>query len=197
MPCASPYKHQHEKSSTVVTAGQVDTLTRKEAILGIALAGTSGAAILAHTFGSLPMAFTVPFVVMPSAIILGSAVLLGRGLIARLHVLAVLLIVGTSAGAVATAAYDLARAVLRLALGFSFNPFGAIPIFGQLMTGFSPSHPIALVAGSIYHLWNGISFGIMFALFKPRGGALAGLTWGLMLAGLMLGHLHPSPPCQR
>ena len=178
----------------------MSTLTIREAILAIALASTSGAAILAHTFAALPMAFTVPFIVIPSVFLLLGAMLAGRGRIAQLHLLAALLTVGTAAGTVATVAYDLIRLVLRWALGFSFNPFGAIPIFGQLMTGLSPAHPIALAAGIGYHFWNGISFGMMFALVKPRGGALPGVVWGLGLAALMLVtytyllHINPEDP---
>ena len=63
---------------------------------------------------------------------------------------------------------------------------GAMPVFGQLMTGLPANDPMAVTAGWVYHFWNGISFGMMFVLFKPNGGVFAGLLWGFSLQCLML-----------
>ena len=162
------------------------SLTWAEALVAAGLASTSGAAVLAYTFGHLPMTLTVPFVVMPTVALLGSVILLRRGFTARFHLLASLLILGMWTGALATVAYDLSRLMLRSIFDFRFNPFGAMPIFGQLMTGMSRSHPLVTIAGWTYHFWNGISFGMMFAVVRPRGGVISGIVWGLGLAVLML-----------
>jgi len=170
---------------------RIDTLDHEqpratEVLLTGALIGTSGGAILAHTFAQLPMLFTVPFVVLPSCILIGFAILLKQKLWVRLRLMASILAVGGCAGALATVVYDIVRPMLRAMFGFAFNPFGAIPVFGHLMTGLDPSQPLALAAGWTYHFWNGISFGMLFALIRPRGGIVGGTIWGLGLAVLML-----------
>lgn len=161
-------------------------LTTKEALFGILLASTSGAAVLAHAFGLLPMVFSVSFVVMPTAILLSAVMLLHRRQDARFRGFADLLMRGAWAGFLATLAYDAVRPLLRWIFGFSFNPYRAMPIFGELMTGLPGTHPIAFAAGWLYHFWNGLSFGMMFALFRPRGGEVAGFVWAMVLQGLMM-----------
>jgi uncharacterized membrane protein (DUF485 family) len=168
-----------------VSTGQ-SALTTLETTVAVVLASTSGAAVLAHTFGPLPMSLTVPFIVMPSVAILGSTILLARGMTARFHRTASLLMLGMWTGFLATVAYDVSRLALRAIFDFRFNPFGAIPIFGELMTGLARPHPFVQIAGWSYHFWNGISFGMMFAVLRPKGGVIAGIVWGLGLAILML-----------
>src|SRR3970282_265862 len=53
-----------------------------------------------------------------------------------------------------------------------------MPLFGQLITGLPPSDGRALAAGWAYHFWNGLSFGKVYALLRPRGGVASGLVWG-------------------
>jgi len=162
------------------------TLGRAEIALGVILAGTSGAAIIAHTFGPLDLRFTSSFVVFPSAVILVCVILLARGREARMHEFARLLLVGAAWGLAATLFYDAARPLLKLMFGFSFNPYRAMPLFGSLMTGLPENAPAALVSGWIYHFWNGASFGMMFALVRPRGGIVEGLLWAMVLQALMM-----------
>ena len=133
-------------NGTAITRGaHYPKIPAWQVVFGVCLAGTSGAAILAHVFGPLPMMFTV----------------------------------------LGTICYDLSRPLVRLMFSFRFNPFGAMPIFGSLMTGLPVTSHIAIIVGWIYHFWNGISFGMMFALVRPRGGALPGFIWGLGLQTLM------------
>lgn len=161
-------------------------LLLRERLVGIALAGTSGAAILAHVFGGLRMSFTVPFVVLPTTLLLGGMTLLYARRPVALHAFSRLVLAGGAWGLLATSAYDVVRPVLKLIFRFDFNPYRAIPIFGQLMTGLPPSEPAAQLAGWTYHFWNGISFGIVFALLRPRGGVLWGWGWAMLLQGLMM-----------
>lgn len=166
--------------------GVVSSLLPRERAFGTLLAGTSGAAILAHAFGPLPLSFAAPFVVFPTAALLVGLILIRRRLHARLHHFASTLIVGARWGLGATWCYDAVRPVLKLAFGFSFNPYRAMPIFGQLITGRPPTDAVAIGAGWLYHFWNGISFGMMFALVRPQGGVLAGVLWAMILQGLMM-----------
>ena len=142
-------------------------ITRTETLLGLALACTSGAGLIAATFLAIPLSFTAPFIVLPTAAVLAGIALLGRGDHARLHVFARLILVGAVAGLLATVAYDVSRPILRTVLGFTFDPFRAIHIFGELITGRPAGDTWAEAAGWTYHFWNGISFGMMFALVRP------------------------------
>jgi hypothetical protein len=161
-------------------------LERRLVIAGWLCASTSGAAILAHTFLGLPMAFTVPFVVLPSSLLLVGAALAGRGRHDQLRAFSRTCAAGARWGLVATMAYDAIRPGLRWVFGFSFDPYRAMTIFGTLMTGRAPADPLSLAAGWTYHFWNGVSFGVMFALMRPQGGVWWGLSWALLLQGLMM-----------
>jgi hypothetical protein len=98
---------------------------------------------------------------------------------------------GLRAGIVATAAYDLCRYGVVALLAFSFKPFQAWAIFGQLFVGPAAS-PVAIwAAGAAYHLFNGIGFAVAFALLFRRPTWKLGVVWGV---GLELGMatLYPS-----
>lgn len=161
-------------------------LNAREIVFGCAMAATSGLAIIAHVFGPVPLSFTVPFVVMPTSFILVVIMLARRSQYQRLHLYAALLISGALWGLIATLFYDAIRPGLKFIFGFTFNPYRAMPIFGQLITGLTADHPLALLAGWIYHFWNGISFGMIYALVRPNGGILSGLIWALLLQVLMM-----------
>ncbi len=161
-------------------------VTRADVALAIALASTSGAAILAQTFTATPMVLTVPFLVMPSSILLAAIILLRRRLYQRFRTVANLVRLGAGIGLMATLAYDVIRPLVQHVFGFKYAPFGAMPIFGHLITGLPSTSVIAITSGWIYHFWNGASFGMMFALLLPKGGWLVGLLWGLGLECLML-----------
>jgi hypothetical protein len=172
--------------SEVTAAATAPQLLRREVVLGVLLGSSSGAAILAHTFWSLPMRFTVPFVVLPTVALLGSTLLLRRRLYPQLHWFTAVLLAGAAWGLVGTVFYDVVRPIIVWAFRFSYSPYRAIPVFGQLMTGLPMTDPRALAAGWLYHFWNGVSFGMMFTLVRPRGGAVLGMIWGLTLQGFMM-----------
>ena len=161
-------------------------ITRVEAFLGLALACTSGAGLIAATFLGVPLSFSAAFIVLPTAAILAGIAMAGRGDEARLHAFARLILVGAAAGLLATIAYDVSRPVLRAVFGFTFDPFRAIHIFGELITGRPAGDAWAEVAGWTYHFWNGISFGMMFALIRPKGGVILGFLWAEFLQVLMM-----------
>ncbi|MBI3910699.1 MAG: hypothetical protein HY320_07175 [Armatimonadetes bacterium] len=162
-----------------------------EIAFGVLLASTSGAAIIAHTLALVPLAYAVPFVVLPSVALLLSVMLLRQRQYLGLHLFADRLLIGAIWGLLATLGYDAIRPLLKLAFGFTFDPYRAMPVFGSLMTGLPTTDPLAITVGWIYHFWNGLSFGMMFALVRPRGGPIAGMTWGLGLEGFMLA-IYPS-----
>lgn len=162
-----------------------------EVAVAFALAGASGAGIVAHVLLPVPLSFTAPFVVLPSAAVLALAVFLGRGRADAAHLLADRLVAGFVWGAVATAVYDVARPLIVALFRFSFDPYKAMPIFGHLITGRPTTDGLAIALGWLYHSWNGVTFGMMLALVRPEGGWRAGLAWGLVLQGFMYA-LYPS-----
>lgn len=171
----------------MTTASQLRAaLLPREALLFLFLAGTSGLAVLAHSYDALPMSFTVPFVVLPAGIVLAGAILLGQGRVGRLHAYSRALMVGAVVGLFATLLYDAVRPLITWLMGARYDPYRAMPIFGQLMTGLPGQDARSLAAGWIYHFWNGISFGMVYSLLRPRGGLLTGLAWGLALQALMM-----------
>jgi hypothetical protein len=162
---------------------------RDTAVL-VCLAGTSGAAVVAHAFDWVPMRYSSVLVVLPSFILIAAFVLLRQGRSAAVHVLAERVMYGALWGLIATIVYDIVRPPFVVAFDALFDhhtdPFKAMPIFGDNITGRGTDDALSIAVGWAYHFWNGIGFGIMFALVRPHGRWLAGLIWGLGLEAFML-----------
>lgn len=161
-------------------------LLPREAIIGLVLAGANGAALLSYVFLGLPLSVTIPFFALPAAALLVFAVLIGQRRFARLHAFSRAILIGAAAGLVATLVYDAVRPLLIFAMGSRYDPFRAIPLFGQLITSLAPTDQRALLAGWAFHFWNGLSFGVIYTLLRPQGGWRTGLAWGLGLQLLMM-----------
>jgi hypothetical protein len=95
-------------------------------------------------------------------------------------------IVGLVSGLLATASYDSAKFALSQWDPSPYNPFEAIHLFGLLLAGSSASNLVVNAAGTLFHLVNGISFGLAFCLLVERPGLLSGIGWGLFLAVLQI-----------
>ncbi len=93
---------------------------------------------------------------------------------------------GLIAGIAATAAYDLSRFILVTVFESPVWPFEALPAFGGLLLGADAGFNTRLFAGSIYHVINGVGFGIAYALFSRRPRILTGLVWALVLELFMV-----------
>jgi hypothetical protein len=155
-------------------------------LAGVVLAGLSGAAVLAETFTPMPMRVSVPLLVLPGALLLTGMVFASRRRFRELDRFADRAISGALWGLVATLAYDAIRPLLMWTFRYHFNPYRAMPIFGELITDQPRTAGIAIAIGWGYHFWNGISFGVMLALMRPRGGPIAGLIWAMSLQGFMM-----------
>jgi len=160
-------------------------LTLTQIIVGLLLTSTSGIAITLWGLGKIPMSFTVSFVVLPSVIVLVAIYLFYKEK-PRFEFFNNMIIQGGKWGLIATLFYDAIRPLLKLIFRFDFNPYRAMPIFGGLITGLEETAPLSIFAGWTYHFWNGISFGMMFALLAPKGGKLKGYIWSMILQGLMM-----------
>src|SRR5260370_11808416 len=104
---------------TTATNPQTQSPIKKwHIVFGTLLASSSGAAILAHVFGPLPMSFTVPFIVMPSVFFLLAVIMLRKKLHQQFHAAANALLVGAIGGLFGTIVYDLSRPLLKILLQF-------------------------------------------------------------------------------
>ena len=94
--------------------------------------------------------------------------------------------VGIAIGFVATLAYDLTRLVLVWTVGFQFNPFETIRVFGTLLVGAGQPPAVVVAAGALYHFANGIGFATALVLFVRRPKVRHGLAWAAMLEIIMV-----------
>jgi len=147
--------------------------------IGVACASVSGAALIVHALGWLPMYFLIEVLAAPSLI-----GLLLIGVIARrinADLLLNRLVVGIWAGFVATLAYDVVRWLLLQVGVINFDPYLSHPIFGMLITGQPETSLTAILVGWIYHFWNGIGFGIMYTLIAGAASWAYAVAWALFL----------------
>jgi hypothetical protein len=148
-----------------------------------ALAGL--VALVAHVMGVLRMPYAITFIGAPSIVALFALAVWARRIAARPFIRA--LAVGTIGGFAATLAYDVVRFLLQTSGVFDYNGFYAIALFGSWIAGSSPSDPIALAAGWTYHFWNGMSFGLFYALLFGGRHWLYGVIYGVTMEAAMLG----------
>ncbi|MGH9669037.1 MAG: hypothetical protein ACRD3A_02865 [Terriglobales bacterium] len=149
------------------------------------LAGLSLAALLAHVFGVLPMPYFLTVFGVPSLLLLFALAALGRRINARVFTRA--LVTGLWAGLIATFFYDGVRFVIAQTHLFGYSGFVPILMFGSWITGMEPSSLPAKIAGWGYHYWNGITFGIMYALTFPARHWLFGVGYAILMEMCMLG----------
>jgi hypothetical protein len=90
---------------------------------------------------------------------------------------------GLASGALATVAYDLTRLALASALGIA--PFEVWKLFGRLLVGEDAPGGVVLVAGTAYHLANGLGFAIAFIVFVRRPTWWKGVLFALVLEAAM------------
>jgi hypothetical protein len=93
------------------------------------------------------------------------------------------LVAGLWAGGLATLAYDLVRVPVAHA---GLPVFKAISYFGTVLFGLGAPTFLSEFAGWAYHLSNGMSFGLMYAVLVRQPGLISAVGWGLILEGVML-----------
>jgi|SRR5215470_16389014 len=152
--------------------------------LTLGAAATSIAALLLQLLGLIRMPYTLSFVTAPAMIFL-LCVRIWAGRAGRTQIVDRLR-VGFLAGLAGLVAYNGARWVLGMALSLSTSPFYSIGVFGELITGRPAGSGIAVVAGWLYHVSNGVTFGIMYTLLAGPARWWYGLAWGAALELAML-----------
>lgn len=140
----------------------------------LALAGGSIAALLADIYGVAAMWRVFWLLSVPSMALLATAAALRQvhpELRKRIRV-------GAVAGALGTLGYDLVRVPFALAGQRVFAP---IESYGLLIANASASSGLTSTLGWLYHLSNGVTFGVAYAVVAARRSWAWGVLWGLLL----------------
>jgi hypothetical protein len=160
------------------------------AVIGIAVLG-NGVALLFHILraAALPAALAGTWGVGLAAIL----VVIARSPRTVRDDLVRIGSIGIVAGIVATAAYDGSKALLSNLDPAPWNPFDAFRIFGEALIGAGWPDPVIRAVGLAFHVSNGTTFGLAFALLFGLWSArrlglaiLAGVAWGLFLETFQL-----------
>jgi len=89
------------------------------------------------------------------------------------------ILAGALGGMLGTLAYDLVRVPFVYLLGLQL--LAPIDSYGVLLTGADTSSGLTMFAGWMYHVTNGIGFGIAYAVIATRRSWGWGIAWGLFL----------------
>jgi hypothetical protein len=138
-----------------------------------------GAALIVHILAGASLRFAL---VVAVALLAGASLMVWRRAdLEQRRRLTRLAKVGLVSGLVATLVYDLVRTVLSRFDTSPYDPFEALRAFGSAIAGPSASDTAVLAAGTAFHLFNGVAFGVAFCLLFRRGGVLRGMAWGAVL----------------
>jgi hypothetical protein len=89
--------------------------------------------------------------------------------------------VGCVAGLLGLVAYDLVRWLVQVALPVNYDAFLSMAAFGHFITGLSTDSPVAISVGWAYHVSNGLTFAIAYAVVAGPARWWWGLIWGASL----------------
>lgn len=142
----------------------------------------SGGALLAKVFGIASLQFVSSFIFLPCALLLiGFWIWSGGNGRSYLHQA---LTIGFWGGLLGTLAYDAIRVPFLVLLGQ--RVFAPISVYGVWLAEATISSRLTEVLGWGYHFSNGITFGIMYALFMRRRHWLWAILWAFMLETIAL-----------
>lgn len=82
--------------------------------------------------------------------------------------------------------YDLGRVALVWAADLHYDPFKTFPLFGWLIMGAGATARTAWVAGTLYHVVNGLSFSVAYCLLRGGRHWLWGVGFALTLEAVMM-----------
>jgi len=152
-------------------------------VLGCTAAGIG--AFLLDVAGIVAMPWTISFVSLPALVVV-VAIGVWAQRVARQPFFN-RLAVGVIAGFIATLAYDGVRLAIQETAPLDYDGFRSINIFGSLILSKPETALDARIAGWTYHFWNGVSFGVMYALVAGPARWYWGLAWGMALEMMMIG----------
>lgn len=159
----------------------IELLRRPISLIPLILGASSISSLLLYFFGAMEMSRGVKLILLPGVILLALLTLWARatgraGLYTRI-------LAGLWAGSVATLAYDAVRVPIALS---GVPVFKAISYFGTVLTGQAAPTAMSELAGWMYHLSNGVGFGLMYTFLVSRPRWWTAVLWGLGLEAAML-----------
>ncbi len=157
-------------------------------VLAILACGVSAQYLVFGTLGIIPFDIYRDFLLIPSVVIVFAIAVYARHAEKRL---ANRLVVGLVSGFIATFALELIR-IPGYALMHWLPGDDMISFPGVLLTNVAvnlmqavpymalkePTPLVALMAGGLWHFWNGATFGAVYALLVGRGRWWYGAIWG-------------------
>ena len=152
--------------------------------IGVVAASLDGVAILLHAWAGVHMAFTVIVMAPLSVVILLALAAWSRKQGEEIFIQR--LAGGLFAGFMGLVAYDVVRWIILISGMVPFNPFRAIEVFGLLILKTDAATWLTKSVGWAFHIWNGLSFAVMFTLAFGCGTVLLALAWSLVLEVAML-----------
>lgn len=162
-------------------AGAEATALRRLVLAAVPL--STGGAVLVSIVTSSGSLLAPALLLLVATGLTGVAIARGLGPDARLA-LHRRLQVGLWAGVPATAAYDLVRYLVVSLAGWSVRPFAVFALFGQMLIGDGQPLWARYLAGTAFHLLNGLGFAVGYALVFRRPGAGTAVAWALVLEAL-------------
>ncbi len=153
----------------------LDTKQRIAAVLVLGLCATSVGALLADLYGLMPMDQFARWVTGPGLLLL---IALASRTVPSYQNLQRRIRLGAVAGVAGTIAYDVFRIPFALAGQRIFAPIFS---YGLLIDGGGMSSPWTDLLGWLFHLSNGVTFGIAFAVVMAGRHWGFGVLWGVLL----------------
>jgi hypothetical protein len=157
---------------------------RQLGLLVAALSLISLGGFVGQIYGVVDMTFVLTVFAMPATIAIIGLGFWSSGGEHQLFFKRLLL--GLVFGVVATAAYDLVRLILQTALPVDFNAFANHARFGEMITDRDHTTTIAKVVGWGYHISNGLTFALCYALVAGRARWWWGVLYAMVLQTLMV-----------
>lgn len=161
------------------------------ALVVFGLASTSIGALLGELYGVVPMAVSVPTVTAPSLVALA---VLGSRRVAKVRErvggeLAARIRVGALAGVAGIIGYDLARVPFEVG---GLRVFAPIDSYGLLIAGGDMASALTNTLGWAFHLSNGVTFGIVYAVVAARRHWVLGVAFGLTIESIVFATPFPA-----
>jgi hypothetical protein len=152
---------------------------RPALLVAFLAASTSGLAILLYAAGWMTMTYSVTILAPLTALTFVGLFVNARG--AWEDVFLQRITGGLIAGLAGLVAYDMVRYLILLSRLASFNPFRPIEVYGLLILDRTQDSALTKAVGWAFHVWNGLSFAVMYTLAVGRGRVLWAIGWGMLL----------------
>jgi len=153
-------------------------------LIGTIAASLSGLAVVLHAAGLVHLGFSI-VVFAPATVVLILVIATWKQTHAR-SIFLQRLGAGLFAGFIGVIAYDAVRWVILVSGLVPFNPFRAIEVFGLLILKTDVDTGLSKSVGWLFHIWNGLSFAVMYTLALGRGKIWWAIGWSLVLEVAML-----------